>query len=243
MSYRELIPHSALASLIDAYWVSQSAVASTITTRIMPDGCIDIIFNLGADRKDEGRTIMKHEQTYLVGTMTTYIDAIQQPDTYMAGVRFKPGAFTAFYNFAPLHEITNTTIELKELPLPEINPAVVDLKTCFDTFFLKRLQISRNVLPSILAGINKQNGLLTVEAIAKQYAVSSRQLERTFKQHIGISPKAYINFVRYQSAFKLIKQGGANRSLADIAFDCGYYDQSHLTNEIKKYTGLTPLQL
>lgn len=241
MSYQELPPHPALALLIDAYWVSRSEVASTVTTRIMPDGCIDIIFNLGADRRDDECLLMKHEQAYLVGTMTTYIDAIQQADTYMAGVRFKPGAFTAFYHFDSLHAFTNSTIELQGLPLPRITPSSIDFKTCFDQFYLQRLSVSRNALPAILAEINRQNGLLSVDTIAAHYAVSSRQLERTFKQHIGISPKAYINFVRYQHAYKQIKH--TEKSLADIAFDCGYYDQSHLSNEIKKYTGLTPLQL
>ena len=33
------------------------------------------------------------------------------------------------------------------------------------------------------------------------------------------------------------------RSLLDIAFECGFYDHSHLTNEIKKNTGFSPSEL
>lgn len=41
----------------------------------------------------------------------------------------------------------------------------------------------------------------------------------------------------------IIKNTPYERSLLDIAFECGYYDHSHLTNEIKRITGLTPTQL
>jgi AraC-like DNA-binding protein len=49
--------------------------------------------------------------------------------------------------------------------------------------------------------------------------------------------------VRYQSTFQKIRHNPANKSLLEIAFESGYYDHSHLTNEIKKYTGVAPTQL
>jgi AraC-like DNA-binding protein len=60
---------------------------------------------------------------------------------------------------------------------------------------------------------------------------------------VGISPKEYINFVRYQFALQQIKQNNSQKSLLDIAIETGFYDHSHLTNEIKKYSGLLPSQL
>lgn len=68
-----------------------------------------------------------------------------------------------------------------------------------------------------------------------------RQLERNFKKHIGLSPKEYSNIIRFQNALSLIKN--ENRSLLDIALECGYYDHSHLVNEIKRNTGFPPSQL
>jgi AraC-like DNA-binding protein len=68
-------------------------------------------------------------------------------------------------------------------------------------------------------------------------------LERNFKTHIGIAPKEYSNIVRFQNALAKIKNSDQGKSLLDIAFECGYYDHSHLTNEIKRNTGLTPSQL
>ncbi|WP_449399491.1 helix-turn-helix domain-containing protein [Chryseobacterium wanjuense] len=57
---------------------------------------------------------------------------------------------------------------------------------------------------------------------------------------MGLSPKEYSNIIRFQNALSLIKNSKQNRSLLDIAFECGYYDHSHLSNEIRRNTGLSP---
>lgn len=70
-----------------------------------------------------------------------------------------------------------------------------------------------------------------------------RQLERVFIQHIGITPKSFINFVRYQFAVQNIRENYSAQSLVNLSIDCGYYDHAHLSNEIKKYSGVSPSQL
>ena len=47
--------------------------------------------------------------------------------------------------------------------------------------------------------------------------------------------------VRLQQALHL-KSTDKSRSLTKLAYDCGYYDQSHFINEFKMQTGYTPKQ-
>ncbi|MCK7560040.1 helix-turn-helix domain-containing protein [Chitinophaga sedimenti] len=70
-----------------------------------------------------------------------------------------------------------------------------------------------------------------------------RQLERHFNTHIGITPKEYSNIIRFQHALSKIKMQAHKSSLLDIAFECGYYDHAHLTNDLRKNTGYAPSQL
>ena len=67
-----------------------------------------------------------------------------------------------------------------------------------------------------------------------------RQLERSFKQHIGISPKQMINLIRYQNAMTAFQARKPKESILSIAFDYGYYDHAHLANDFKRYNGVTP---
>ena len=47
MAYTEYHPHPALAPYIDAYWKVTGDNMPLATQTILPDGCVDIIMNLG----------------------------------------------------------------------------------------------------------------------------------------------------------------------------------------------------
>lgn len=62
---------------------------------------------------------------------------------------------------------------------------------------------------------------------------------RTFRRSIGLSPYAYLTQIRVEAAKKLLNEGA---SIADVASDIGFTDQSHLTRHFKRITGVTPGQ-
>jgi AraC-like DNA-binding protein len=77
-----------------------------------------------------------------------------------------------------------------------------------------------------------------VEDLATGYNISARQLERKFKTITGLTPKSFLRISRFQHALK--QYGGNYRSLKDIAYDCGYYDQSHFIHDFKEFSGYEP---
>lgn len=103
--------------------------------------------------------------------------------------------------------------------------------------------MKNNPLQSVIQDIHSTNGQISIDELSKRNFKTVRQLERNFKKLVGLSPKEYSNIIRFQNALNIIKNSDENRSFLDIAFECGYYDHSHLTNEIKRYTGLSPSQL
>ena len=111
---------------------------------------------------------------------------------------------------------------------------------CFLLIFLERIKSRNNQLQSVVNDIHSTNGQISIVELSKRNFTTVRQLERNFKKYIGLSPKEYSNIIRFQNALSIIKNSNQNRSLLDIAFECGYYDHSHLTNEIKRNTGLSP---
>src|SRR3990170_2555255 len=136
MQYREFLPHSDLRPYIDAYWKVVNNDFVPRYNRIFPDGCIDLIINLGEDfLTDAGACVMQNEKLYLVGTMTRYKETIGKPGTHLLGIRFKPAAFTHFFKFASLQESTDKTVEFNRKLLPEIHPGSTDI--------LQNLEIGR----------------------------------------------------------------------------------------------------
>ena len=77
----------------------------------------------------------------------------------------------------------------------------------------------------------------TVEQLAARFNLSERQFNRKFKEYAGFSPKMYMRLTRLNKA---IKQQAANKPLSRIAYECGYYDQSHFIHDVKTFTGYHP---
>ncbi len=211
---------------------------------ILPDGCVDLMFNLGENCKTDKRSFtMESGKCYLVGTMTTFKETFLNSTNKLIGVRFKPAAFSSFYKYLSLDEITDKTIEFAKSLSPDIYKIEQHSVLYLNEYFLNRLTNQKHKLSAVIKDIQAANGQISIETLAKRNCTTVRQLERCFKMHIGISPKEFANITRFKFAFSKIKHNAQRKSLLDIAFDSGYYDHAHLSNEIKRYTGLAPSQL
>ena len=244
MSYIQFAPHPFLAPYIDAYWKVTGSEYLVTTQKILPDGCVDIILNMGEDFLNaDGGFCLKNESACLVGTMTKFKNSVLLPQTNLIGIRFNPAGFSFFYKFASLHEITDQTIELEKNLAPEIRKYPDNPFSLLDNFFLAKMATAKHGLLEIIESIEIKNGQLSVPMLAEKHCTTTRQLERSFKRFVGITPKEFINIVRFRHALSLLQGKAKNRDLLDIALDCGYYDHAHLGNQIRKYTGDTPSEL
>ncbi|MGC4053070.1 MAG: helix-turn-helix domain-containing protein [Paludibaculum sp.] len=64
-------------------------------------------------------------------------------------------------------------------------------------------------------------------------------MRRVFLEQTGVSPKLFCRVVRFRSLINRLAQD-EDANWADLALDYGYYDQSHLVNEFRELSGLTP---
>ena len=241
MHYEEFLPDASISNYIEAFWNAQGKSSQPVVEKILPDGCVDIIFNLGHDCKtDNGTFLMQSEKMYFVGTMTTFKETIMDADTNLFGIRFKPGAFSAFYKFTSMHELTNQTIDLEKSFSFDLQKMYSKPVEYLNNYFTNRLNSENIFLLDIVNTIKRHSGQIKVETLACQHYTTVRQLERRFKQYIGISPKEFISVVRYQSAMAALQNRKTGQSLLSIAIECGYYDHAHLTNELTRYNGIAP---
>ena len=82
-----------------------------------------------------------------------------------------------------------------------------------------------------------------VTDLSSSCCLGKKQFEREFNLHIGMNPKEYARIVRFQKALKQMQHQQGRINQADLAYTCGYADQSHLIREFKKLCGYTPLSL
>lgn len=241
MKYREFTPHPSLADHIDAYWTLTNYTGAA-QQRILPDGCVDIILNLGEDcYTDSGNVRIENGKTVLVGPMTRFNLTDIPSGVALTGIRFRPGGFLKFFRFSSLSSIRDNTIGLEPACSPDLHHLVKKGWPYLDAFFTSRYEQNNSSLDPVISDIRSLNGQVKIPQLAARHFISVKQLERKFSEQLGVTPKQFINIVRNRAALQAIRSKGHDTTMLDIAIGFGYYDHAHLSNEIKKFSGVPPL--
>ena len=81
---------------------------------------------------------------------------------------------------------------------------------------------------------------LTLEFLAKKYAMSQSHFSKTFKFYTGFGVSEYITLVRVRNAEKMLRKSPV--SITEVAYSCGFNDSNYFTSVFKKHKGITPLK-
>lgn len=79
---------------------------------------------------------------------------------------------------------------------------------------------------------------LRVEELARMSSLSSFQFEQRIRRIFGVTPAQFIIKTRIDAACDLLR--ATKKPMAEIALECGFYDQSALSRQFKGVTGLKP---
>ncbi|MXN63537.1 helix-turn-helix domain-containing protein [Stappia sp. GBMRC 2046] len=78
---------------------------------------------------------------------------------------------------------------------------------------------------------------IDLATLSRVSGLTRSHLVRAFKRETGLTPHAYLTDIRVRAARRLLSTGALP---ADVAADCGFYDQSHLNRHFKARSGVTP---
>lgn len=236
--YREYTPAPALQPYVACYWTSTAPAASS--HRVLPDGCIDILFDLSGD---------KYPDATVIGTMTRPLLFETSGPVEMVAVRFRPGGAVPFLQLSA-HEITDSNAQLTDVwqtdRLAERIRDEAD-KTRrvrrLEAALLARLGDCGEYDARVQAAISvlEQPGL-SVEGVAATVDISRQQLTRLFRRHVGVSPKQFARVLRMQRLRSLVRRL-SRPDWPAVALAVGYYDQAHMIAECRALAGATPTEL
>lgn len=253
MDYRTFKPHTDLGDFVKCYWSVEAPKGVRLEKqRIVPDGCIEMIFHHGDLYKqyDETENFILQPKSFVFGQITKPLYIEPAGDTGIFAVRFYPEGFIPFATI-PIISMENKAVPLKELFGSEgtsleqeviAAPTTAQRISHVEKFLLANLvtpaSIDR-VVKSSIEEILKLKGQISIVHLSERLNVNRRQLERKFSTLIGLSPKQLSKVIRLQASLKLLSSNEF-KDLTAIAYEGDYYDQAHFCNDFKEFTGVSP---
>jgi len=236
--------HGFLNRIIDI--VHPSINTDFYKRNILPDNSINIVFPY-AGEQTYPNTDNYFSTIRICGQLTQKKEYHTSISTRAIIVKLQPWAAGFFFK-EPLHELINANIPLSAIfPESKVKSLEDELKNTNDLLnvilkFLQAHLIEKSIDKGIfhsLQLIERNNGEIRVDKLARSVYQSKRNFERKFRATMGLTPKQFIQNSRFQYALRMLKMG---LPLLDVTYRSGYYDQSHFGADFKRITGLTPEQ-
>lgn len=245
---RDFALHPELHEHVSHIAVYREEHATPVTERVLPDGSVHLVFSFGDSPLVDGRS---GEAMAAVGASTR--PALLTLHGRMHGISVGlDAAAAASLLGCPAHEIAERAVALGELWGGEAAALYERLAEARDDATRIRLlqhELSRRIAASDTGScrqaraatrlIAQAGGRRSPGEVARAVGLSDRRLQQLFRQHVGLSPRAFGRVARLHGCLRELRRSPAPR-WAELAVDAGYFDQSHLVNEFRALCGLTP---
>jgi AraC-like DNA-binding protein len=247
VKFETYIPTDILKPFIKSFILHETA--NETTYKVLPGTALVIGFQY------KGRLAYlddKNEIPLAVSGVTGIMDRYKvfknSPGIGTVLVNFTETGAAAFFK-QPLHELFRESLSLDNFMLrsellvleEQLQEAKNDSEriSVVEQFLINRLNPPETdeMVLAALSIIHKTKGNIRIKELAVQLHTSQSPLEKRFRKIVGASPKKFASIVRLKNALQIYSP---QKSLTDLGYEAGFYDQAHFIKEFKTFTGDTP---
>ena len=248
-------PCKELQPYVRYYWAFKSN--QPLNTLTFPIGCPQLIFHKQTPLYIPELKTVQSEFT-ISGQVNYPSHLYADGNVEMIVVVFQPYVLKAFLNLpiSLLHNQEISGYDLENKNLKQLAAQIFDCENtnlCINLIEQWLLSQIADVLTSKTAyNIKRMTAAIkrlfvmpaiSVTELASITCLSKKQFERLFNELVGANPKEYARVVRFQKSLKLLQHCSEDTNQVQLAYQCGYADQSHFIREFKLFSGYTPLSL
>lgn len=239
-------PHPALAPHVRSLAGWYERADGPVRRSELPGGRIVLVVSFGPSMDIDGRRFT----SFAAGLHDT--PALTEHAGLGHGIQayLSPLGARRFFGM-PMAELTRQVVELEDLIGPaarELAGRLAEAPGWAARFAIFERAIAERVLEAPPSSPELEwawqrlvatGGAASVGTLAEELGWSRRHFTSTFREQLGMPPKALARIVRFERAVERLRAGA---DLADLALDCGYYDQAHFNRDFRAFAGATPTE-
>jgi len=245
-------PDSLLSQYVEKIWLRTSSPSHSSRERFYPDAAMALVIHLKEPTMSffvdgERRSV---QVPLLAGPWSRSFEFDPSESTAVIGVQFRPGAARMFFPIAA-QELHNLDIALRELRPDEADRLLNDACSAsgerarflaVEQYLKRKLKDAAPPHPvvSYAAGrLSGGGGVSSIRRILLDTGLSHTRFIQLFRDHVGLAPKLFYRVRRFNALLNRIGKG-LPVHWAELATDCGYFDQAHLIRDFRAFAGIRP---
>jgi AraC-like DNA-binding protein len=225
---------------VDFFWLAEGYVQPHAAERVLPTGCVDLLLSL--DERPATDVIAGPRSRSIILDTSRALSFI--------GVRFRPGGAFPFLGL-PVGELQDLSVEpatlwgarARTLRDQLLHTGTANARfAILERFLLERLHEARERHPAVqyaIDTIGESHGTASVASIVDHTGLSARRFIAAFRDEVGLVPKVFSRLARFRRVIDELRDADAV-DWADLALDCGYFDQSHFIHDFRAFAGVSP---
>jgi AraC-like DNA-binding protein len=224
--------------------------------REFPEPWVVVIIDFGRTLRvtlaGDERAAVPHPGGFAAGLGDRF--AITEHDGHQRGVQVDLSPTGARRLFGlPMSEVAGRIVSLRDL-LPREHESLIERFAASADWGSRLDRVEELLARRILGGnvdttrvdwavaqIESSGGMLDVGTLARELGYSHKHLIALFHDQVGVPPKLLARLVRFERVMREARSGVPIR-WADLALAHGYFDQSHLARDVRRFTGLAPTE-
>ena len=255
MIFHSYIPRAPLCHFVTDFWLYENYDGAHERELILPSGTFEMVFNLQDDelriyRPADPQRCQNFSGAVVSGPYSGSFMSDGAEETCLLGVHFKPGGAVAILGL-PAGEFRDTHVDLRTVwgaSARGLRERLCALREPLKKFrLLERALLQRlathtgghHAVRAALDAVTRTHGRTTTRDIARAVGLSQRRVITLFSDEVGHTPKMFGRITRFQYAIDR-SRNTTKIDWAQLATECGYFDQSHLIRDFVEFASVTP---
>ena len=254
MIFETHTPQESIAPYIQSIFHYKHLMPDHSIERVVPTGHVFLLFELdGITRNTFDNESLKpnanFSKAWISGIHRQYISISEHENSEMLVIQFQPGGSYPFFHVAAdmFTELVVPAGELVDDSLLQLRDRMVTTGSSEEKFslaedwLLQRFDSTRAPPLELLEFIQnlQQQPAACLNQLIEAYPTSQKNLIDQFKKYVGLTPKYYQRILRFNDVLQKINNK-EEIFWTEIAYECGYSDQSHFIKEFRHFSGFNP---